>query len=45
MVPVAVVQVGWEMFNTGAEREAAAALMTAGVAGEVQPELFLTVTL
>ena len=45
IAPVAVVQVGCVNDNVGAESEADGALITAAVAAEVQPELFLTVTL
>jgi hypothetical protein len=45
MVPVATVQVGWVILTDGAEGVAGCAFTVTEVADEVQPELFLAVTL
>jgi hypothetical protein len=45
MVPVATVQVGWVILTDGAEGATGCAFTVTEVADDVQPELFLAVTL
>ena len=45
IVAVAILQLGCVMLKVGAAGVVLGALITAAVAGDVQPELFLTVTL
>ena len=45
IVPVGVAQVGWVTTTVGVAGADGMALMVTGVAGEIQPLLFLTLTL